>query len=299
MTVHAVVVGSLVMDLAFQVPHRPAANDEIIATDFGVYRGGKGYNQAVALARLGAEVTFIGATGTDLHGDDFLVSLNQEGIDSSRVIQMRGTPTAVAAPLVTPNGDVGFVHYRGANCRLSPAHCADLPECDVVLLQGEIPSSTSEYVTKSYVRRGTPVHLHPSPAHDVTPEMLNGCSVLTPGAAEAVLLSGVDPDAKPVDLARSLAQTDVRVALTLGGGSTAWAADGETGEIAMIGPPMLDSTGSRDALVAGLALRLAEGATFPEAVMFASAAGQHAARISGAEPGLPTRAQVEALLSLR
>ena len=296
MSVHAVVVGSLVMDLAFQIPRRPEAGEVVLATGFGAFRGGKGYNQAVALARLGAEVTLIGAVGADLHGDGFLEALKRERIDALRVVQLRGTPTAVAAPMITPEGDAGFVHFSGANGRLSPAHCADLPDCDVVLLQGEIPSTTSAYVTASYRRRGTPIHLHPSPVDDITAPLLNAASVLTPSPAEAVALSGADTGTPHIELARLLAHARLRVAITPGAGSSAWAAGDEAGEITTEGA-VVDLTASRDSFVAGLAVRLAEGASFPEAVEFAAAAGRHAAGIAGAEPSLPSRRAVEALLS--
>lgn len=297
MKVHAVVAGSLVMDLAFGIPRRPEAGEEVLATSFGAFRGGKGYNQAVALSRLGAHVTLIGAVGADLHGDGFIEALRREGIDASRVVQLRGTPTAVAAPLITPDGKAGFVHFQGANCRLSPAHCADLPDCDVVLIQGEVSSTTSTYVTNSYVRRDTPVHLHPSPVTDITSEMLSKAAVLTPSPKEAVVLAGADPDTPLPELAERLMRQGARVAITLGSGGTVWAADGETGEIAATEGSVVDSTASRDSFVAALAVRLAEGAAFSEAVTFAAAAGRHAAGISGAEPSLPSRAVVEELLS--
>ncbi len=86
MTVRALVVGSLVMDLAFSVPSRPEPGEVIIAEEFGQYRGGKGYNQAVALARLGAEVTMVGAIGADAYGDAFLDALERERIDANRVV---------------------------------------------------------------------------------------------------------------------------------------------------------------------------------------------------------------------
>ncbi len=141
--VRAVVVGSFVQDLAFQVPRRPRAGEVIVAGDFGTFRGGKGYNQAVALARLGAEVTMVGAVGHDAYGDGFLEALQREGIDAGRVAQLRGVSTAVAVPLITPDGEVGFVQYPGANHQLSPAACADLPDCDVLLLQGEVTPAAS------------------------------------------------------------------------------------------------------------------------------------------------------------
>jgi ribokinase len=297
MKVHAVVVGSLVMDLAFAIPRRPEAGEEVLATSFGAFRGGKGYNEAVALARLGAHVTLIGAVGADLHGDGFIEALHREGVDASRVVQLRGAPTAVAAPLITPDGKAAFVHFQGANCRLSPAHCADLPDCDVVLLQGEVSSTTSTYVTNSYRRRGTPVHLRPSPVEDITAEMLTGASVITPSPTEAAVLCEADADTPLAELAGRLARSDLRVAISLASGGTVWAADGETGEIAAARGSVVDSTASRDSFVAALAVRLAEGAHFSEAATFAAAAGRHAAGISGAEPSLPSRAAVDELLS--
>ena len=296
MSVHAVVVGSLVMDLAFRIPRRPGPGEEVMATGFGAFRGGKGYNQAVALARLGADVTLIGAVGADLHGDGFLEGLEREGIDARRVVQMRGTPTAVAAPLITPEGQVSIVHFPGANGRLSPAHCADLPECDIVLLQGEVASTTSSYVATSYGRRGTLVHVHPSPVHDITAPMLNEASVLTPSPVEAAALCNASVDTDERELVDRLAHEGLAVAVTGGAGSATWRAGGEHGAILTEGL-VVDRTASRDAFVAGLAVRLTEGATFVEAVEFAAAAGRHAAGIAGAEPSLPTRAAVEALLS--
>lgn len=299
--VTAVVVGSLVMDLAFRIPRAPTVGGQVVASAFAAYRGGKGYNQAVAMSRLGAEVTLLGAVGGDLHGDDLLASLAVERIDARRVVQLRGTPTAVAAPLVLPDGAVSFVHYPGANARLSPAHCVDLPDCDVVLLQGEIPPTTSEYVTRSYRRRGTPVHLNPSPVDNVTPDMLNGADVLTPNAQEAADLSGQPRDADAVTTARALAHPGLRVAINPGSGAGAWAADGDSAAFEVLtgadAHEVVDTTGARDAFVAGLALRLAEGAAFADAVAFAAAAARLAAAVAGAEPSLPTRAAVERLLA--
>lgn len=293
MTVHAVVVGSLVMDLAFRIPRRPQTGQVVLASAFKAYRGGKGYNQAVALARLGARVTMVGAVGGDLHGDDFLDGLDREGIDATRVMQMKGTPTAVAVPLVTPDGRAAFVQYPGASWRLSPGHCADLPDCDVVLLQGEVPGTTSAHVAASYVRRGTPVHLHPSPIDEIDAQLLNAASLLTPSRAEAAALAGLPEDREPVELAQALAHDGLRVVVSDGAGEVAWAADGEHGTApGAADADIVDSTASRDAVVAALAIWLAEGAPFPDAVRLASTAGQLAAATVGAEPSLPQRAQV-------
>jgi ribokinase len=193
MAVRALVVGSFVVDLAFQVPTRPRPGEVVVATEHGTYRGGKGYNQAVALARLGAEVTMIGAVGGDAYGDDFLDSLEREGIDASRVVQLRGSATAVAVPLITPDGAAAFVQSPGANRQLSVAHCADLPDAELLLLQGEVLPSTSAHAGRVMRRRGAQVLLRPSPVDEVTEELRDLATVVVAGPVEtASLLGDVD-----------------------------------------------------------------------------------------------------------
>jgi ribokinase len=153
-SVKALVVGSLIMDLAFWVSRRPDAGELVVADEFAAFRGGKGYNQAVALARLGAQVTMIGAVGNDAYGASFQEALEAEGIDAGRVVEMRGTATGVAVPFITPDGRASFVQYPGANRYLAPAHCAELPDCDILMLQGEISDATSHYAARVISGRG-------------------------------------------------------------------------------------------------------------------------------------------------
>ncbi|CAN5888688.1 ribokinase [soil metagenome] len=295
MSVCAIVVGSLVEDLAFRVPSRPEPGEVVIADSFGAFRGGKGYNQAVALARLGAEVVMVGAVGADAYGDGFIAALGREGVNADRVVQLRGTSTAIAVPLITPDGDVGFVQYQGANRQLAPAHCADLPDCDVLLLQGEVPAATSQQAARVIGGRGKAVLLNPAPVHDITPQLLDAATVVVPNEIEARSL--VDDLEPPIGAAAAEAlRAEGRSAVvTLGARGAAWAdADGS----GLVEPPSIraaDSTGAGDAFCAALAVALAEGKAMPEAVGFACAAGAHAATVSGAEPGLPTLAQVMAL----
>lgn len=295
MSVCAIVVGSLVEDLAFRVPSRPEPGEVVIADSFGAFRGGKGYNQAVALARLGAEVVMVGAVGADAYGDGFIAALGREGVNADRVVQLRGTSTAIAVPLITPDGDVGFVQYQGANRQLAPAHCADLPDCDVLLLQGEVPAATSQQAARVIGGRGKAVLLNPAPVHDITPQLLDAATVVVPNEIEARSL--VDDLEPPIGAAAAEAlRAEGRSAVvTLGARGAAWAdADGS----GLVEPPSIraaDSTGAGDAFCAALAVALPEGKAMPEAVGFACAAGAHAATVSGAEPGLPTLAQVMAL----
>lgn len=296
MAVRALVVGSLVMDLSFQIPKRPEPGEVIIADSYGRYRGGKGYNQAVALARLGADVAMIGAVGADSFGDEFIASLMAEGVDVSRMQRLSQSYTAVAAPLVTPDGDVGFVHAPGANRELTTDHLGTLPACDVLFLQGEIPASTSVAAATQARQFGARVFLNPAPVHAITPELLALADVLCPNQVEAEALSGA-PHADAETLAHVLGDAGSTVVITLGARGAAFI---DAGAVRIVAPPPIDAvdaTGAGDSFCAALGLSLAEGLSLPDAVRFACAAGAHAATRRGAEPGLPTRADVEALLT--
>jgi ribokinase len=296
--VQALVVGSLVMDLSFLVPKRPQPGEVIIAESFGTFRGGKGYNQAVALARLGARVTMIGAVGNDSNGREFLAALAREGVDTNRMVVVDDEPTSVAVPLVTTDGDVGFVHYPGANHSLRSEQVTDLPACDILLVQGEIPPETTVAAARAVAAGGGRVFLNPAPVHHVTHEMLTRADIICPNQVEAEALLGVSIESSdPLALARELAGDNRIAVITLGARGAAFAGAGE--EAGVIAPPRisaLDATGAGDSFCAALALALVEGRPLRTAVRFACAAGAHAATVRGAEPGLPTRAQVEHLL---
>lgn len=300
MTVRALVVGSLVQDLAFTIPRQPGPGEVIRASAFGSYRGGKGYNQAVALARLGAEVAMVGAVGADAHGDGFHDALTQERVDTTRLARLPDVPTGIAVPLVTGDGEVGFVQYAGANAQLGPEACADLPHCDVLLVQGEIRAAVSEQAAHTVRGRGGLVVVNPAPVDDVTDELIDAATLLCPNEVEARGLAGRGADPvgglDDVALARALAAGPRAAVVTLGGRGAVYAAGGEE---ALVAPPpvnAVDATAAGDSFCAALGLAVAEGAAWPDAVAFACAAGAHAATVRGAEPSLPTREQVASLL---
>ena len=303
MTVRAVVVGSLVMDLSFRVPHRPEPRTVVIADDFGTFRGGKGYNQAIALARLGARVTMIGAVGADAHGDAFIDALEREGVDASRVVQLRGTATAVAGALITPDGEVAFVQLPGANRQLAPAHCADLPDCDIALLQGEVDPGTSLRVARVIRRRGAEVLLNTAPQDEMTDELVAAASIICANEAQARALyprlrGGGRGDESPADIASALARDERLAIITLGPRGAVVAGRGD-GAVEVTPPPVdtLDATAVSDAFCAALAVALVEGRDRVQAARFACAAAAHTATVRGSEPALPSRDQVEALLA--
>ncbi|MDP8969636.1 MAG: ribokinase, partial [Actinomycetota bacterium] len=244
----ALVVGSLVMDLAFRIPRRPEPGEVVLAEDFTAFRGGKGYNQAVALARLGAEVTMVGAVGRDDHGDGFLEALEREGIDAGRVVQVRGAATAVAVPLIEPGGDVSFVQYQGANRQLSGAHCADLPDCDVLLVQGEVPAVASEQAARVVRGRGCIVLVNPAPVDDITDRLVSYATVVCPNETEAQVLVERGGNEAPDDvaaLAEALRTEDRAAVITLAGRGAVYATGSQT---SVVQPPEVSAV---DATAAG------------------------------------------------
>jgi ribokinase len=296
--VKALVVGSLVMDLSFRIPKRPEPGEVIIAEEFGTYRGGKGYNQAVALARLGAQVTMIGAVGDDANGHDFLAALTRESVDASRMVVLEGVQTSVAVPMVTPDGDVAFVHAPAANRHLRPEHVRELLDYDVVLLQGEVPAETSIAAARALRAQGGIVMLNPAPVHDVTAGLLAVADFVTPNEVEVYALLGRKQRRgdDPTLLARALADTDRTAVITLGARGAAFAHQEEAGMVPAPAIDAIDATAAGDSFCAALAIATVEGLPIEAAVRFACAAGAHAATVRGAEPGLPTREQVELLL---
>lgn len=270
----------------------------VFATAYGRYRGGKGYNQAVALARLGASVTMVGAVGDDDFGHDLLDALAREDIDSTRVAVRDDTPTAVAVPLITPDGDVGFAHHRGANATVTVADVADLPDSDVLVLQGEIPMAANLAAARQASERGMTVQLNPAPVTEVPQALAALADVLVPNELEAATLLGLDPD-QALDgraAAQRLAGGERAAVVTMGARGAAWAAGGRGG---VVEPPRVearDATAAGDSFCAALAVRLASGSDWPEAVAYACAAGAHAVTVAGAEPSLPSAADVQRLL---
>jgi ribokinase len=293
-----VVVGSIVVDLAFEVPTRPGPGEVVLATRFGQYRGGKGYNQAVAAARLGADVVMVGAVGGDDFGRAFLHALDAEGVDATRVRTLDDVATAIAVPLITPDGDVGFVQHQGANMHLGPDDVADLPGCDALLLQGEVPAATSLAAALAVAAGGGRVVVNPAPVHDVTTELADAATVITPNEVEAAALLGRSAnDLDGEAAARALVTPTRHGVVTLGARGAAWADGTGSGVVAPPRIEAVDATAAGDSFTAALAIALCEGLAYPDALRFATAAGAHAATIRGAEPALPRREDVERLLA--
>ncbi|MFI2640254.1 ribokinase [Streptomyces sp. NPDC018610] len=294
------VVGSANADLVIGVERRPAAGETVLGSDLAVHPGGKGANQAVAAARLGARTALLARVGDDAHGRLLLDSQRAAGVDPAGVL-VGGAPTGVALITVDPSGDNSIVVSPGANGRLTPkdvrAAAGLVRSARVVSAQLEIPLET----VVEAVRRladGSRFVLNPSPPRELPPELLEACDPLIVNEHEAkVILGGDGVGDDPEDWARALLARGPRsVVVTLGAeGALVASADGAAVRVPSVKVDAVDTTGAGDAFTAALAWRLGAGASLAEAATYAARVGAVAVTRRGAQESYPTADEVEAV----
>jgi ribokinase len=265
------VVGSINLDLVARCERLPRPGETVTGATFARYPGGKGANQAVACARLGAEVTMIAAVGRDPLADDALTGLRDAGVALD--LLESDAPTGIAVILVDAAGETEIVVASGANAELGPV---TLPEHDAVLSQLEIPDAAVEAAW----------------------EACTGVFCLNAAPARPV---AIDPDLTVVNRfeLEALSRRDGLVAVTRGAEGAMLLEDGE--EIARAVPPRVDAvdgTAAGDAFTACLLVSLLEERGYAEALARACAAGALAASRHGAQPSLPTSDEIDAILAL-
>ena len=298
------VVGSLNVDLVCRAPRRPSKGETLIGDAFDIFTGGKGFNQATAAARLGAEVTLIGSVGADLFGDMLLTATENEHINSRFVTKRRNVGTGVATIVVDPDGDNSIIVVPRANMALTTididAAADDIANADVLLLQLETPIAASEHAAAIAKAHGTTVILNPAPAQPLPDSLLASVDILTPNQSETELLSGVKignhedaPRAAEVLRARMVDAVSTAVVLTLGAQGALMLTATESERVSALTVEAVDTTGAGDAFCGALATALATGETLRTAVEFANAAGAAAVTVVGATPSMPTRAKIE------
>jgi ribokinase len=268
------VVGSYGVGLTFELTRAPEAGETVVGRGFRTDHGGKGSNQAIGAARLGADVALLSAVGEDAFGDEAFALWEEEGVDASAVLRVP-QPTMCAAILVEAGGQNRIAIVPGALTQLAPAHvdafAPRIAAADVLLVQLEIPVETALHALEVGRRAGVTTILNPAPApvHPIAPEV----DYLTPNAGEAPAVAG----------ARGM------TVLTLGDRG---ARLGDQLVPAFPAEPV-DTTGAGDAFAAAFAVALAEGRPALEAVRRGCAAGAHMVEHPGVVPGLPTRTQLE------
>ena len=287
-----IVVSSINTDLVVTAARLPAAGETVTGGHFSRHGGGKGANQAVAAARLGAEVAMVGAVGDDDLGAEALDALRTEGVDVDAVLQLEGVPTGVALIAVDAAGENQIAVASGANAEIDAEAVeralAEQPAA-VLLLAHEIPEAAS--LAAARVATGAIV-LNPAPARPVADELLALGPILTPNDGEARELTGEDD---PEAAARALAErTGAPVLLTLGARGVLLLRDGEIEILAAPKVQVADTTGAGDTFNGALATELAAGRDLREAAAFAVAAASLSTRVAGAREGMPRRDEVEA-----
>jgi ribokinase len=296
-----VVVGSVNADMVVKSARLPGPGETVTGGRFLMAAGGKGANQAVAAARLGAEVTLVARTGRDLFGDQAVADYRREGIVTDWIFRDPQHPTGVALILVDDRGENMISVASGANHALGPADVERAAErirsADVVLLQLEIPLDTVTCAARLAAEAGVPVVLDPAPAPGTPlgPSLLQYVTYLKPNETEAERLTGVPvrDEASARRAADQLLRGGARhVVVTLGAAGALWAGPQQTGFVPGFPVEAVDSTAAGDAFSGGLACALARGLPLGEAVRYASLAGALSATRLGAQPSLPTEAEV-------
>jgi ribokinase len=297
-----VVVGSVNVDMVVKGQRLPMPGETVTGGQFVMAAGGKGANQAVAAARLGAEVTFIAKVGQDAFGDQAIAGYRREGIITDWIVRDRDHPTGVALILVDARGENLISVASGANHALLPAdveRAADvIRNADAVVMQLEIPLETVEYTARLAADAGVPVILDPAPvpAERLEDSLVSQVAYLKPNETEAERLTGihVHDEASARLAADNLLTRGARhVIITLGGRGALWASRHEASFVAGRPVKVLDSTAAGDSFSGALACSLARGQTLDEAVRYANLAAALSVTRLGAQPSLPTADEVQ------
>ncbi len=297
-----VVVGSLNMDLIFRTPRVPVAGETLLGGEFTTAFGGKGANQAVAAARLGAAVAMVGKVGADEFGPALVAGLRQDGIDTAYIRVAEKAATGVALILLEATGENRIVVASGANFALRAADieaAADLIQsAKVLLLQLEVPLESVIRAAQLAHEAGGRVILNPAPAQAHLPAaLLQQVDILLPNEGEATLLAGLPPASAPEEAAHALLAAGVQVVvITLGGKGALLARESGLEYIKPFPTEVVDTTAAGDAFAGGLSAALVAGQPLEEAVRWGNAAGSLACSQLGAQPSLPPRAQLLARL---
>ncbi|MBU0526645.1 MAG: ribokinase [Gammaproteobacteria bacterium] len=301
MPAKVVVIGSLNMDLVTRAPRLPRGGETLIGQSFATVSGGKGANQAVAAARLGAQVSMVGCVGSDAYGEELRGALMVEQIDCQAVSTVEGS-SGVALIVVDDNSQNAIVIVAGANGALTPQVIdrfdAVLQAADVIICQLEVPDATVGHALKRGRELGKIVILNPAPASRPLPaDWYASIDYLIPNESEASALSGLPVDSlasAETAATRLIALGAGKVIITLGAQGSMFA--NGTGFEHFPAPTVkaVDTTAAGDTFVGGFAAALASGKTEAEAIRFGQVAAALSVTRAGAQPSIPTLSEVQA-----
>lgn len=294
------------MDLVVKSPRIPVPGETVLGGEFLMVAGGKGANQAVAAAKLGAKVFFVARLGNDLFGRKSLDNFRLEGLDATYVSLTSDAPSGVALITVDHAGNNAIAVAPGANARLSPEDVrraeAEIRSAGAVVAQLEVPMSTVQCAAEIARDADVPFILNPAPAQWLSPALLGKVSVMTPNETEARILTGVDvvDAASARKAAELLLSAGVKAVIVTLGSKGFLLAEGNTTELV---PAMevktVDTTAAGDAFTGSLAVGVAQGRSLCEAALFANQVAAFSVTRLGAQPSMPTRQELAEFLALQ
>jgi len=297
------VVGSTNTDMVIKTMHLPRPGETVLGGVFLMNAGGKGANQAVAAARLGASVTFVCKTGNDIFGQQSKQLFADEGIDTTYVFTDAEHPSGVALITVDAQAENCIVVASGANAYLLPsdlANAADaIDQSDIVLMQLETPIETIEYVAKTAREKGKTVILNPAPAQPLSKSLLKNVTILTPNETEASIISGVTVTdvASACEAAHAIYKMGVPIVIiTLGSKGALIYVGNLSGcfkaEVPAEKVEAIDTTAAGDVFNGALAVALSENIEITDAVRFACKAASISVTRIGAQASAPYRKEL-------
>jgi len=298
-----IVFGSINMDLVVRTPKLPVPGETLTGHDFYTAPGGKGANQAVAAARLGASASMVGRVGNDVFADELLDSLRQNSVDVSTVDVDGGNPSGVAVIAVDDRSENSIIVVPGANGAVGSADIKRLERAlvgaRVLLLQLEIPLEVVLAAAQAAWTRSVQVILDPAPAQDLPAEIYQYVSFLTPNEVEAGALVGfvVNSVERAKEAAGILLGRGAKNVIVKMGKTGAFWSDGNEAEFfPAYQVKAIDTVAAGDAFNGALAVALAGGSEVRQAIRWGMAAGALSTTKKGAQPSMPDRAAVEKLL---
>jgi ribokinase len=290
------VIGSINMDLVTSTSKIPKVGETVLGQSFHTIPGGKGANQAVAAARLGGDVTMIGAVGDDSFGKTLVDHLTNQGINMKTIMEVKGVSTGIASIIVS-EADNSIIVVPGANNYITPKiiekHEERIKASSILLLQLEIPLESVIRAVELAKKHGIPTILNPAPIQKLSKELLEMVDYVTPNEHEqALLFASLDGSDHELEKLKE------KCIVTKGSKGVMIYKNGEKIEIPSIQVEAVDTTGAGDSFNGALAYALCEGLEIEEACRFANVVGAISVTKLGAQTGMPTKKEVEEFLQV-
>ena len=293
-----IVIGSTNVDMVVKTDKHPLPGETRLGGIFFMNAGGKGANQAVAAARMGANVTFVTKVGNDIFGEQSIADFKKERINTDFVFVDDSSSTGTALIVVNKEGENSIVVAPGANARLLPRDIDkvhDFEEAGIILIQLEIPMETISAVVKKALVNNQKVIINPAPAQKLADELLNGLFLITPNETEASLLTGISvvDDDTAGEAARIFLKRGVKnVIITLGKKGAYFQNENVSLRIDAPVVTAIDTTAAGDTFSGALAVALTEKMSWEEAIKFAVAAASISVTRLGAQASIPYRSEI-------